>query len=114
MSSLTEVIDQIVGQANPGRPTKGVRANFVAESTGPAINKKGFGLVGVSWPALAGRMLTFHVSLEVAGTYRLHSTAAIDMATAGATSLSDLAEWPFIKPVVTGGNITDSIDIALS
>jgi hypothetical protein len=112
-SSQTVTLDPITGQANPLRPVKGVTATFTADANGPIIDKRGFGLVGVSWPALAGRTLTWKVGITSA-LLRDHSSASINLATAGATSLSDLAEWPFIQPIIGGGAITDSLVLALS
>lgn len=112
MTDLLEVIVENSGEANPKRPIKAFTDDFTAEAVGKAINKKGFGLVGLSWPALAGLTLTIKVGLT-AGTLRTHDAVSIDVNLAGATSISDLAEWPFIQINLSGSG-TGLIEIALS
>ena len=50
-TTSVETLDEISGSSAPKRPTKAFTQTFTAGTDGLVVDKRGFGLVGVSWPA---------------------------------------------------------------
>jgi len=112
----TEAQTMVKEQGGVGvrRPSRGLTQTFTAETDGLVINKKGYGLVGISWPAVAAtETITFKVGLTAATATKVHDAISIDVENAGATSISDLAEWPYIQ-IIFSANATGAVEVALS
>lgn len=114
MATYTDrVLDAKIGNANPQRAYEGGRISYTAETDSPSIDKRGYGLVGISFPAFTtATQATFQVSMDDI-TFRAHETAAVDVTAAGAVSKSDLAEWPYIKVILDAAD-TGNVDIVFS
>jgi len=100
--------------AFPLRTTKGETQTFTAETDGLVINKRGYSLMGVSWPATGvGVLLTVKVGLTIATCTRVHASISIDVETENSISISDLAEWPCVQ-LIFSANITGDVEIAFA
>jgi len=111
MTSEALVFPDTCNNTHPKRAYEVKEHTFSAETDGPIINKLGFGLLGISWPAGSGT-LTFNVGVR-SGSLRAHDGISIDASSENATSISDLAEWPFVQPIFSSA-VTGVVPIALS
>lgn len=116
-ATITKKLDEKLNNAHPARPWIDYTVAFdTVGTTSVEIDKKGYGLVGFKWDTAFNQAATcaVHVSEESGGTFTAHPDfTALDLTSAGVANTDVLAEWPYIKLVLSAAETSGAKNIEI-